>query len=284
MQLGDVASALEALVPLVGLLAFFGATMLVFLARTLLVGRAHEPYVESRPTSFLSKFFQEWWIWLWTPMERACLRLGISPDAITVASTAVTALSGVLLAQGRLALGGWVFLFAASFDFIDGRVARATGQASRAGAFLDSSLDRVGELFVLGGLAIAFRDGPVMYACLAASGASLLVSYARARGESLGAGDAAKVGGMQRPERVVLTGVACALSPLATAASGPGADRVLVGAALALLAVLTAGTAARRTFSIYRALREAEPRAARPPFRLAAVFRLEPGRRGKAAR
>ncbi|MFT3915276.1 MAG: CDP-alcohol phosphatidyltransferase family protein [Anaeromyxobacteraceae bacterium] len=273
-----MAPALPALVPLAAVLAFVFSTMAVYGARTLLVGRAHERYIEERPRSFLSKFFQEWWIRLFTPVERACLALRITPDAITLASTAFTALAGALLASGRLSLGGWIFLLASSLDFIDGRVARASGQASRAGAFLDSTLDRVGELCVLGGLAIAFRDGPVLLACLAAAGASLLVSYARARGEALGAGDAARVGGMQRPERVVLCGVACALSPLAAAWAGPGADRTLVAAALTLLAALTAGTAIRRTWSIYAALRRAEPRAARPPFRLAEVFRLEPGR------
>ena len=132
------------------------------------------------------------------------------------------ALAALLLGLGWLSLGGWVFLAAGSLDFVDGRVARATGRASRAGAFLDSTLDRVGELLVFGGLAVTFRDSPALLAALAAAGASLLVSYARARGEALGAGEAAKVGGMQRPERVVVTGVACALSPLADAAFGAG--------------------------------------------------------------
>jgi hypothetical protein len=89
---------------------------------------------------------------------------------------------------------------------------------------------------------------------------------------------------MQRPERIVVTGVACALSPLADAAAGPGTGRAVLGCALAALALLTAGTAARRTVSIYRALRAAEPASvARPAFRLADVFRLE-SRRGKAVR
>jgi CDP-diacylglycerol--glycerol-3-phosphate 3-phosphatidyltransferase len=143
----------------------------------------------------------------------------------------------------------------------------------------------VGELLVLGGLAVTFRGSPVLYAALAAAGASLLVSYARARGEALDAGDAAKVGGMQRPERVVVTGVACALSPLADAAWGAGAGRAVVGTALAVLAALATATAVWRTWAIYRALRAAEPLpVARPVFRLADVFRIDPTRRRKAAR
>lgn len=178
--------AAEALVPLLGLVAFLLGTMAVFGARALLVGRPHTPDIEKRERTILAKFFQEWWIWLWRPVERVCLRLGISPDAITLASTFIAAGAAILIGFHWTSLGGWVYLAGASLDFIDGRVARATGRASRAGAFLDSTLDRVAELLVFGGLAVAFRSSPVLFAALAAAGASLLVSYARARGESLG--------------------------------------------------------------------------------------------------
>ncbi len=273
------------MIPLVGVLIFLLATLAVFTASAVLFGRPHTPDIEKREHTFLSKFVQEWWIWLYRPVERLCLRLGIPPDAITVASTTAAAAAGVCMGLGMISLGGWVYLFGASLDFIDGRVARATGRTTRAGAFLDSTLDRVAELLVLGGLAATFRDSPVLFAALAAAGASILVSYARARGEALGAGEVARVGGMQRPERIVVTGVACALSPLADAAWGPGTGRAVLGCALAALAVLTAWTAARRTWAIYRSLKAADPVVvARPAFRLADVFRLDPGRRGKAAR
>jgi CDP-diacylglycerol---glycerol-3-phosphate 3-phosphatidyltransferase len=278
--------AAEALVPLIGLVAFLLSTLAIFAVRAVLVGRPHSPDIEKRQHTILAKFFQEWWIWLWSPVLRLCLRLGISPDAITLASTLVAGGAAVLLGYGWLSLGGWVYLFGASFDFIDGRVGGAAGRVTRAGAFLDSTLDRVAELLVFGGLAVAFRGSAVLFACLAAAGASLVVSYARARGEALAAGDVAKVGGMQRPERIVVTGVACALSPLADAAWGPGTGRAVVGSALAALAALTTATAARRTYAIYRALRAAEPSTvpARPPFRLADVFKLDATRRRKVVR
>jgi len=278
-------SLATASIPLLGVIAFLLATLFVFTARSILLGRPHTPDIERREHTFLAKFFQEWWIWLYSPVERLCLRTGIPPDAITVASTAAAAVAGVLMGIGFLSLGGWVYLFGASLDFIDGRVARASGRTTRAGAFLDSTLDRVAELLVLGGLAVAFRDSPVLLAVLGAAGASLLVSYARARGEALGADEVVRVGGMQRPERIVVTGVACALSPLADALWGPGVGRSVLGCALATLAVLTTATAARRTIAIYRSLRAAEPAAvARPAFRLADVFRLDTTRRRKAAR
>jgi len=277
--------AAEALAPLLGLVLFLLSTLVVFAFRAVLVGRPRTPDIENRQRTILAKFFQEWWIWLFRPVERLCLRLGISPDAITIASTLVAGVAAVLIGFGWLSLGGWVYLFGASLDFIDGRVARATGRTSRAGAFLDSTLDRVGELFVFGGLAVAFRGSPVLFAGLGAAGASLLVSYSRARGEALGAGAVAKVGGMQRPERIVVTGVACALSPLADAAWGAGGGRLVVGSALAALAALTTATAIRRTWVIYRALRAAEPSGpARAQFRLADVFRIDPARRRKVVR
>ncbi len=278
---------MAASLPLLGIVGFLLATLAVFTVRAMLLGRPHTPDIERRQHTILAKFFQEWWLWLYRPVERVCLRLGIAPDVITVASTLTAAAAGVLMGYGYLAAGGWVYLFGASLDFIDGRVARASGRTTRAGAFLDSTLDRVAELLVLGGLAVYFRDSAVLFAALGAAGASLLVSYARARGEALGATEVARVGGMQRPERIVVTGLACALSPLADAVWGAGVGRLVLGCALAALAVLTTATAARRTYAIYASLRAAEPAAApvaRPPFRLADVFRLDTTRRGKAAR
>ncbi len=277
-------SAAEALAPLLGLVAFLFSTLVYYSVKAAIFGRKREAYIENRQRTILAKLFQEWWIWLWTPIERFCLRLRISPDAITIASTFVVAASAVLIAYGHFSLGGWVFLFGSSFDFIDGRVARATGRVSRAGAFLDSTLDRVGELFFFSGLAVAYRDSWVLVVALVAAGASTVVSYARARGEAVNAGDMVKVGGMQRPERIVLTGIPCALSPIFDHFFGAGTGRSVVTVALTVLAVLTVFTAIRRTWSIYHALRAQDPTPAKLPFRLADVFGSESARRKKAAR
>jgi CDP-diacylglycerol---glycerol-3-phosphate 3-phosphatidyltransferase len=244
---------------LVGLLL---STMLVFAVRCLTVGRPRTSYIEARQASRLWKWWMEWWVWLWGPVERACIGLGISPNSITWTSTLFTGVAAYLLARGHLSLGGWTYLFAASLDLVDGRVARAQGTATAAGAFLDSTLDRVAELLVFAGLATHFRATATLYAALAAAGCSVLVSYARARGEALGIRDEAKVGGMQRAERVVLTGLPCALAPCFDAAFRPGAGAQAVGSALALLAVVTTLTAVRRSYAIWRALRGPAPQAA----------------------
>jgi len=233
--------AVEALLPLLGVVGFLMTTLLVFTARALVRGRPHTPDIDKRERTILAKFFQEWWVWLYSPVEQFCLRLRISPDAITLVSTAAAAAAGVLMGLGHLSVGGWLYLFGASLDFIDGRVARATGRASKAGAFLDSTLDRVAELVVFGGLAVYFRATPYLYAAIGAAGASLLVSYARARGESLDAGDVVKVGGMQRPERIFVSGLACALSPIVDVTWGAEAGRTVVGAAMAVHAELGQG-------------------------------------------
>lgn len=271
--------ALEALLPLAGLCAALLATMAAFGVRCALGARPRTPYIEARAASGLWKWWMEWWVWLWGPVERACLAIGISPNAITISSTVLSGVAGVLLGAGQLALGGWLYLGAASLDLVDGRVARAQGTSSNSGAFLDSTLDRVAELIVFAGLAVFFRDTIGLYAALVAAGSSVVVSYARARGEALGAGPAAQIGGMQRAERVVLTGLPCALAPFSDALFGHGAGAFVAGSALALLGVVTTLTAVRRGYSIWRALRALEP--VRP---VGNVRWLDGARRGRLGR
>ena len=135
---------------------------------------------------------------------------------------------------------------------LDGRIARARGLADERGAFLDSTLDRFAEVGAFVGLAVHFRDAPVALAIVVtALGGSLLVSYARARGESLGV--LCKVGVMQRAERLLLVGFGGVLDPAVTEWTGwmPG---TLLIALLALVAVGTVGTAVYRTVWIAKRL------------------------------
>jgi phosphatidylglycerophosphate synthase len=245
----------EALLPIAGIASLLLVAMVVFVARCLALGRPRTPYVEARGANPVWKWLMEWWIWTWGPVERVCIGLRIPPDAISVASALATGAAAWFLAQGALAVGGWTYIFGASLDLVDGRVARALGVESRAGAFLDSTLDRLCELLVFGALALHFRASPILVAVLGATAASLLVSYTRARGESLGVRAEARTGGMQRAERVVLTGVPCALSPVFALVLGPAGGDVAVGSALSILAVVTSFTALHRFVSIYRSLR-----------------------------
>ncbi|HUK66690.1 MAG TPA: CDP-alcohol phosphatidyltransferase family protein [Anaeromyxobacteraceae bacterium] len=208
---------------------------------------------------------EEAWTSLFNPLVRLCVRHAVRPDVISLASVLSVGAAALLIGAGALALGGWLYLLGASLDFVDGRVARATLTTSRAGAFLDSMLDRVGELLVFGALALRFRDTPFFIFALTAGAASVLVSYARARGEGLGAGTYSSKGLMQRPERVAATALPCVLSPLADTLYGPRAGQMLVGVSLAVLAVLSIATVTTRGLSTYRALRlsEGEPKRKR---------------------
>jgi phosphatidylglycerophosphate synthase len=103
---------------------------------------------------------------------------------------------------------GWIMGVTAFFDVLDGQVARRTGRSTVFGAFYDSTLDRVADGALMAGLTVFYATNPVhhniymMVVCLVGIIGTFLVSYTRARAESLGID--AKVGVMQRPERIVL--------------------------------------------------------------------------------
>ena len=103
-------------------------------------------------------------------------------------------------------------LLGGAADVLDGRIARARDMAGERGAFLDSTLDRFAEVGAFIGLIVMYRDSATAVTIVAvALGGSLLVSYARARGESLGI--VCKVGIMQRAERLLLVGFGGILDP-----------------------------------------------------------------------
>lgn len=137
-------------------------------------------------------------------------RLGLTPDALTLTGFAITVLGAILVAREQWLIGGVVVLAGGIFDLFDGTLARATGRVSRWGAFLDSTLDKVGEIVVFLGIiaglqSIGVADGPLLAA--AAMAAAIMVSYTRARAEGLGfgAGSAiAAVGLMPREVRLVI--------------------------------------------------------------------------------
>lgn len=137
-------------------------------------------------------------------------RLGLTPDGLTLIGFAITAVGAVLLGLQAWVVGGLVVFIGGVFDMFDGTLARATGQVTKLGAFMDSVFDRWGEALVyvglVAGLAAAGWDyGPLLAAAAMAS--AFLVSYARAKSEGLGfsAGTGmAAVGVMPREIRLVI--------------------------------------------------------------------------------
>ena len=136
-------------------------------------------------------------------------RAPLTPNQVTVVGVVLTFFASGLIAFGQLRWAGVVLIFAGLCDILDGALARSTNAAYPYGAFLDSTLDRYSEGAVYLGLAAYFVtiNPPLqewlILATLAALAGSFLVSWVRARAQSLGF--ACKSGLFQRPERVVAT-------------------------------------------------------------------------------
>jgi CDP-diacylglycerol--glycerol-3-phosphate 3-phosphatidyltransferase len=134
-------------------------------------------------------------------------KLGVKPNVITFTGVVGTLVGSIFVAFGQLPIGGIIIMVMSVVDVLDGAVARAGGEPEDFGAFVDSVSDRYGELTIFGSLLWYFVEtgdyvaGVVTF--LAAAG-SVLVSYVRARAQSLGF--EAKVGIMTRTERIMVLG------------------------------------------------------------------------------
>jgi CDP-diacylglycerol--glycerol-3-phosphate 3-phosphatidyltransferase len=208
-------------------------------------GRADPRDLAQRGSFVLGGFVRSWFYWFVGPVERLALRLGLSATAFNLLGVAFGIAAGVAFAVGMLNVGGWAILLGGAADVLDGRIARAQGVEGPRGAFLDSTLDRFAEVAAFVGLAVYYQTSAPALAIVAAGlGGSLLVSYARARGESVGV--VCKVGVLQRAERLLLVGFGGILDPMVAAAAG-WSEGTLLLALLTLVAVGTIGTAVYRT-------------------------------------
>lgn len=237
-------------VVLLALLGLAFASMPIFAATA--AGRSDPNDVAERGSFVLGNFVRRWFYWFVRPVERLSLAVGASPTAFNLLGVAFGIGAGALFATGRLNLAGWMVLLGGAADVLDGRIARAQGIDGTRGAFLDSTLDRFAEVGAFVGLAVYFQAStPALVAVATALGGSLLVSYARARGESVGV--VCKVGVMQRAERLLLLGFGGILDPSVAAAAGwePGS---LLLTLIVLVAAGTVGTAVYRTVWIARRL------------------------------
>ncbi|GAA2070037.1 CDP-alcohol phosphatidyltransferase family protein [Aeromicrobium halocynthiae] len=156
--------------------------------------------------------FRQFWTNLWAPVADLLLRLGVKPDHVTIVGT-IGVVAGALwfFPRGQFFVGVLVITAFVFSDLIDGYMARQSGTSSSWGAFLDSTLDRVGDAAIFGGLVLYYAGtdpettlgGPWLYLCLSLACLFLgnLTSYARARAESLGM--QAKGGIAERADRLV---------------------------------------------------------------------------------
>ncbi len=156
--------------------------------------------------------FRQFWTNVWAPLANLLLRMGVKPDHVTYVGTAGVCFGALFFfPRGELFIGV-MFITAFVFsDIMDGYMARQSGQSSKWGAFLDSTLDRFGDAAIFGGLAIYYTTqhaeadlGNVktyFYLSIACLVLGSITSYARARAESLGM--QAKGGIAERADRLV---------------------------------------------------------------------------------
>lgn len=150
--------------------------------------------------------FRAFWTKLLSPIAKLFIRLGITADAVTLVGT-IGVCTGALVffPQGKL-LAGVLFITAFVFsDLIDGHMSRLTGKTNRFGAFLDSTLDRIGDGAIFGGL-VLYYAGPgdsrlYLWLSLVCLVMGSVTSYARSKAE--GMGYQAKVGIAERSDRLV---------------------------------------------------------------------------------
>lgn len=253
-----------ALAPGIAVAAIFVLGLVPFSIRSFIHGVPRDAETITRGKSLLvGFFFRHYFFWLITPLWRLVLRSGLPANAITALSALLGLASGVAVAAGRFALGGWLFLFSGMLDVLDGRVARARQQASPAGAAIDSVLDRYTDAAILIGLAWYYRTTWVLLPVLLAFLGSSLVPYVRARGEGLGV--SVRGGMMQRLERVLYLGTAVAFAPILEAAFFPRDTRPmhwLAVAGVTFLAFSSNLTALTRFTTLVRALASKRDREA----------------------
>lgn len=161
--------------------------------------------------------FRAFWTKVISPVAHLLLRLGVSPDAVTLVGTlGVCAGALIFFPQGRLLTGVLVITAFVFSDLLDGHMARTSGRVSRFGAFWDSTLDRIGDGAIFIGLALYFAWEEPSRLYLVLSLVCLLMgavtSYARARGEGLGF--EVKVGIAERADRLVSILVLTGLSAI----------------------------------------------------------------------
>jgi CDP-diacylglycerol--glycerol-3-phosphate 3-phosphatidyltransferase len=199
------------------------------------------------------------------PVALALGRLGLTPNALTVLGFLGTGVAALAAALQLWLVAGVLVLAFGIFDLFDGALARATGRASKFGAFLDSTLDRTGENLVYAGVVIGaawLHAYPVAFLAALALAFASVVTYARAKAEAIGVkGD---VGVAPRPERLVLlalgligAGLLGGVQPVelfgrneGLGASVDATGTLVLSGALGVIAVLSAITVLQRILAV----------------------------------
>jgi len=245
-----------------GFVAFFAVPFAVHLVR---VRRGDVRLPPARPggagARLFGPLFVSYYYWLLRPLFRAAERSGVTPNQVTLLSLVAAGAGALAIATGHFALASALVVGGGTLDMVDGHLARTKNMATSAGAFLDSTIDRVCDGLLFGGCVVHYAGTPVMGVALAVLVLSFTVSYARSRGEVLGV--TGSEGLMQRADRLALLGAALAFS----------SDAVTAGS-LCVLAILNAVTAYRRIVWTVQQLRQKSAAERQVPPAVVAAFRI----------
>ncbi|WFB06579.1 CDP-alcohol phosphatidyltransferase family protein [Streptomyces sp. LX-29] len=208
----------------------------------------------------LNKYARAFFTRVLTPFAALLIRLGVSPDAVTLVGTGGV-ITGALVfyPQGEFFWGTVTITLFVFSDLVDGNMARQLGRSSRWGAFLDSTLDRVADGAIFGGLALWYAgngdDNALCAVAIFCLASGQVVSYTKARGESIGL--PVNVNGLvERAERLVISLVACGFSGLHKFGV-PHVD-ILLPIALWIVAVGSFVTLVQRVVTVRREAAEAD--------------------------
>ena len=181
---------------------------------------------------------------IFEPIALGMGRIGLTPNGLTLIGFAITAVGALLVGVQAWVIGGLVIFVGGVFDMFDGTLARATGQASKLGAFMDSTFDKAGEILVfigcIGALANTSVGAVPIVVAAAAMGASIMVSYTRAKSDALGYSSGmglAAVGIMPREIRLVIISLGIVLTgtSIGTSAIEFALGVILVGAVITVI-------------------------------------------------
>lgn len=178
------------------------------------------------------------------PIGAGLVSIGVTADMVTLLGIAMSAAAAVVIGSGSLGWGLVLMIATGLPDLLDGAVAKAAGTSSTRGAYFDSVSDRLTDILLFSGVAwylSVSREGQIHMLPVAVMGLAIMISYQRAKAESLGFD--AKGGLMERAERFIALGVGLLF--------GIFDDRLLI-AVLWIMFALTAITALQRFFKVWK--------------------------------
>jgi len=240
-----------------GMLLFFAIFAVFIYPR-----RAVSEETKNRPRSFVSNaVFREYWYCVIGPFKKKLVDWNVSPNTLTVWGLLLSIAAGYFFSIGEFGTGGWFVILAATCDIYDGQLARLRSIKLKSGAFLDSTLDRVGEVGIFYGLTRYFReDDPLFIVLFLGFAASQVVSYSRSRAEGLGFPELGQRGFFQRAERMIVLSVSMSMAPLFEHFWLLGDELVKFG--IYFMCLGSTWTAVSRSAGIFRGMRKSEKNSA----------------------